>query len=103
MLNREERRKYLQRNKKNKNLSKCPKCGFKSLFYSTSRGENDTVIKCDICQNIVFEGPDVTRMVPPGIYLPLPLDIFEIALKNPPKEENNNIQEAEYTEIKENN
>jgi hypothetical protein len=42
-------------------------------------------------------------MVPPGIYLPLPLDIFEIALKNPPKEENNNIQEAKYTEIKENN
>jgi hypothetical protein len=42
-------------------------------------------------------------MVPPGIYLPLPLDIFEIALKNPSKEENDNIQEAEYTEIKENN
>lgn len=86
MLNREERRKYLQRNKKNRNLSKCPKCGFKSLFYSTARGENDTVIKCDICGDIVFEGPDVTRMVPPGIYLPLPLDIFEIALKSSPEE-----------------
>ena len=101
MLNRDERRAYWRRNKKNKNLSKCPKCGFSALFYSTARGENDTVIKCDICQNIVFEGPDVTRLVPPGIYLPLPLDIFEIALKNPPKEENNNIQEAEYVEVKE--
>ena len=98
MLNREERRKYLQRNKKNKNLSKCPKCGFKSLFYSTSRGENDTVIKCDICGDIVFEGPDITRMVPPGIYLPLPLDIFEIALKSSPPEESE-YQEAEFTEI----
>ncbi len=98
MLNREERRKYLQRNKKNKNLSKCPKCGFKSLFYSTARGENDTVIKCDICGDIVFEGSDVTRMVPPGIYLPLPLDIFEIALKNPPEE--NKVQEGEFIEVK---
>ena len=98
MLNREERRKYLQRNKKNKNLSKCPKCGFKSLFYSTTRGENDTVIKCDICGDIVFEGPDVTRMVPPGIYLPLPLDIFEIALKTPSGEDK--IQEGEFVEVK---
>ena len=39
-------------------------------------------------------------MVPPGIYLPLPLDIFEIALKTP---KDNEIQEAEFTEIKENN
>lgn len=91
MLNREERREYLRRNKKNKNLSKCPKCGFKSLFYSAARGETDTVIKCDICQNIVFEGDNVTRMVPPGIYLPLPLDIFEMAL-NAPEE---NIDEEE--------
>ena len=51
-------------------------------------------------RNIVFEGSDVTRMVPPGIYLPLPLDIFEIALKNPPKEEDK-IQEAKFTEVKE--
>jgi len=102
MLNRNERREYWRHNKKNKNLSKCPKCGFSALFYSTARGKNDTVIKCDICGDIIFEGPDVTRMVPPGIYLPLPLDIFEIALKNPPEEETN-IQEAEYTEIKENN
>jgi len=86
MLNREERREYLRHNKKNKNLSKCPKCGFKSLFYSTARGENDTVIKCDICQDIVFEGDNVTRMVPPGIYLPLPLDIFEMALNAPQQE-----------------
>ena len=98
MLNRKERRIYWQRNKKNKNLSKCPKCGFKSLFYSTSRGENDTIIKCDICQNIVFEGPDVTRIVPPGIYLPLPLDIFEIALKSSPSKESE-YQEAKFTEI----
>ena len=91
MLNREERRKYLQRNKKNKNLSKCPKCGFKSLFYSTARSENDTVIKCDVCGDIVFEGPDVTRMVPPGIYLPLPLDIFEMVLKAPKDNENTTV------------
>lgn len=41
-------------------------------------------------------------MVPPGIYLPLPLDIFEIALKAPPEEEDR-VQEAEYVEVKENN
>ena len=101
MLNRDERRAYWRHNKKNKNLSKCPKCGFNALFYSTARGENDTVIKCDICQNIVFEGSNITRIVPPGIYLPLPLDVFEMALKTSLEE--NNIQEAEYTEIKENN
>ena len=72
MLNRTQYRAYLRKNKKNKNLSICPKCNHKSLFYSTARGENDTVIKCDVCKDIVFEGPDVTRMVPPGIYLPLP-------------------------------
>jgi len=101
MLNRTQYRAYLRKNKKNKNLSICPKCNHKSLFYSTARGENDTVIKCDVCKDIVFEGPDVTRMVPPGIYLPLPLDIFEIALKTPPEEENK-VQDAEYVEVKEN-
>ena len=87
MLNRAQYRAYLQKNKKNKSLSVCPKCNHKSLFYSTARGENDTVIKCDVCGDIIFEGPDITRMVPPGIYLPLPLDIFEMVLKEPKKEE----------------
>ncbi len=85
-MNREERRRYQKKIAKRKEASICPKCGYKSLFVSTARGENDTIIKCEICGEIVFEGPDVTRIVPPGIYLPLPLNIFETALKAPPEE-----------------
>lgn len=96
MLNREDRRKYQKKIAHRKEASKCPQCGYKSLFYTTARSENDTVVKCEICGEIVLDGPDVTRIVPPGIYLPLPLDIFEIAMKSPPVEDD--IIEGEFTE-----
>lgn len=100
MLNRDQRRKYAKKIAKRKEASICPKCGYKAIFYSTARGENDTVVKCEICDEIVFEGPDVTRVVPPGIEIPLPLEIFEVALKAPPEEEKkeDEIIEGEFTE-----
>ena len=101
MMNREERRKYYKKIGKDKRLSECPKCGYKSLFYSTSiptdnyevkeneDGTSETVpiyttaIKCDICGEIIYQGENVEKLCPPGIYLPLQLDIFDYALRHP--------------------
>lgn len=99
-MNRAEKRAYAKKIKNHKEASICPKCGTRALFYTTARGENDTVIKCEVCQEIVLEGPDVTRMTPPGIYIPLPLDIFEMTLKTPPEEERKEkVIEGEFKEV----
>ena len=115
-MNREERRKYQKKINKDKRASKCPKCGYKSLFYSTSIPTGDyevkenedgtsetvpiytTAIKCDICGEIIYQGENVEKLCPPGIYLPLQLDIFDYALRHPElgeQEENNNNEDKE--------
>ena len=76
MRNREQRRKYLQKIAKNKKATKCPICGYNSLYYTQARGPEDTVVRCEINDCLVLEGPEVTKLVPPNIFLPLPLDIF---------------------------
>ena len=104
MKNREERRAYWRKIKNDKRTSICPKCGYESLFYSVSVPVSnfnleewkqdvkyETAIKCEICDAIIYQGEDVTKLVPPGIILPLPLDIFDYALRHPELGEEENV------------
>ena len=79
-MNREQRRKYDKQVKNAQYTSICPECNAKARFYSTARGEKDTVLKCERCGAIVREGEELTRMMPPGIYLPMPLRSLDTAL-----------------------
>lgn len=76
-MNREQRRKYAKQIKHSKTASICPECGHKSQFYTTARGEKDTVLKCEVCHAIVREGEELTKLIPPGLYLPVPLDVLD--------------------------
>lgn len=104
MMNREQRRAYASKIKGDKRASKCPLCGYTSLFYSAPvlkpyegvkekfvAEDFDVVIKCDVCGGTVLANDAITKLIKPGVYLPLPLDIFEMALKyenDHPEEEN---------------
>ena len=79
-MNREQRRKYDRQVKNDRMASICPECGHKSRFHTHARGEKDTVLLCERCGAIVREGEELTRMMPPGIYLSIPLDILDQAL-----------------------
>ena len=109
MLNREQRRKYQNSIKNNKAKSKCPLCGYESCFVSVPvlkpyegvkekfvAEDFDVVIKCEICDGTVLEGPSITKLIRPGIRLPLPLDIFQMALQY---EENHPEEEVKETEV----
>ena len=109
MMNREQRRKYQNSIKNNKAKSKCPLCGYESCFVSVPvlkpyegvkekfvAEDFDTVIKCEICDGTVLEGPSITKLIRPGIRLPLPLDIFQMALQY---EENHPEEEAKESEV----
>ena len=109
-MNREQRRKYQNSIKNNKAKSKCPLCGYESCFVSVPvlkpyegvkekfvAEDFDVVIKCEICDGTVLEGPSITKLIRPGVRLPLPLDIFQMALQyeeNHPEEE---VKEKEVT------
>ena len=93
-MNREQRRKYEHQIGNDKRASICPLCNTKALFYSEpvlkpyegektefTKDDFDVVIKCDACHRTVLANPAVSKLIRPGIYLPLPLDIFEKALK----------------------
>ena len=77
MLNREQRRKFQRGLKHNKAASICPECGKLSLFFTDARGPKDTVVICRICDAVVREGEEVTKLIPPGIWLPNKLEIFD--------------------------
>ena len=70
MMNREQRRAYVKRIKKNSAASICPECGNLALFYTTSLGEKNTVVKCQIatfgayaCGRILFNPlPSLCRL-----------------------------------------
>ena len=109
MMNREQRRKYQNSIKNNKAKSKCPLCGYESCFVSVPvlkpyegvkekfvAEDFDIVIKCEICDGTVLEGPSITKLIRPGIRLPLPLDIFQMALQY---EENHPEEEAKESEV----
>lgn len=107
MRNREERRAYEKKIHNDKRASKCPICKHISLFYSVGelkpeakekekpeKEDFNTKIICENCGTTVYEGEDVSKLIPPGIYLPMKIDIFEYALRHKKeleeKENNNN-------------
>jgi len=76
-MNREQRRIYDRRIKKDKQASTCPECRSLARFITTARGEKDTVLICERCNAVVREGEELTKLVPPGIYLPIPLPTLD--------------------------
>lgn len=91
-MNREQRRAYDRKVKQVSHASICPECNHKALFVTSARAENDTVLRCERCGEIVREGEELTKLMPPGIYLPIPLDVLDKALLAEAariKEENN--------------
>ena len=99
MMNREDRRKYEKRIRNDKRAFKCPLCGKLALFYTTAelkpyegtketfdKDDFETALRCEVCKQIIHTGPEVTKLIPPGVYLPIPLDIFEYALRHPEEE-----------------
>ena len=79
-MNREQRRKYDKQIKNDKIASICPECNAKARFFTSARGEKDTVLKCERYGQIVREGEELTRLMPPGLYLPMPLESLDRAL-----------------------
>ena len=107
MLNREERRRYQQKIKNDKRASECPLCQNKSLFYTEpqllpyegikekfTRDDFKVVIKCEVCNQVVLDSPAISKLMQPGIYLPLPLDIFMLALKHEEENPDDTIVES---------
>lgn len=80
MLNRAQRRAYAKRVKNDRTASICPKCGNKSRYRSKTV-DTDTALICEVCGDIVRHGPDVTKAVPPGIILPLKLEMFDMFME----------------------
>ncbi len=95
-MNRAERRAYEKSIHNDKRASICPKCKGKALFYTIGelkpeaqnkekpeKEDFNTKVICERCKATIYEGDEVSKLVPPGIYLPLPLDIFDYALQHP--------------------
>lgn len=76
-MNREQRRKYAKKIKNDKIASICPECGHKARFFTVARGAKDTVLKCEVCDKIVREGEELTKLIPPDLYLPIPLKTLD--------------------------
>lgn len=106
-MNRQQKRDYAKKIKGDKRASVCPLCGVKSLFYSTAellpyegtkseftKDDFKVVVKCEVCGGTVLDSPAVTKLIQPGIYLPLPLDIFTLALQHEEADE----EDAETTD-----
>ena len=95
-MNREQRRKYDREIKSAKlATSICPECKHRAAFVTHARGEKDTVLLCERCGAIVRDGEELTHLIPPGIYLPLPLEKLDAALLYEAsiiEKENNNEQ-----------
>ena len=72
-MNRAQRRSYAKKIKNDKAASICPECGNKARFYTSARGEKDTVLKCEVCGKVIREGEELTKLIPPDIYFPAPL------------------------------
>ena len=103
-MNRAERRAYEKSIHNDKRASICPKCEGKALFYTIGelkpeaqnkekpeKEDFNTKVICERCKATIYEGDEISKLVPPGIYLSLPLDIFDYALHHPEitKPENN--------------
>ncbi len=79
-MNREQRRKYDKKIRHVPRASICPECNHRACFVTHARGEKDTVLLCERCGAVVREGEELTKMMPPGIYLPTTLEILDKAL-----------------------
>ena len=77
MMNREQRRKYAKQIKNNKAACICPECKNRARFISMKHEGEETAIVCEVCGKTVRQSAAVTKAVPPGIYLPVNLDIFD--------------------------
>lgn len=80
MMNREQRRKYAKQIKNDKTASICPECHNKSRFVSVKREGEETALICECCGKTVRQGEDIAKSVPPGIYLPIKLDMLDMML-----------------------
>ena len=102
-MNREERRQYQRKIKNDKRASECPLCHNKSLFYTEpqllpyegektefTKDDFKVIVKCETCGQIVLDSPAVTKLIQPGVYIPLPIDIFIMALNHEEEEEKEN-------------
>jgi hypothetical protein len=67
--------------KNSKNVSICPACNTKARFYSVGAPGEDTTIHCEICNEKVRSGDVITRSVPPGIVLPMTLEVLDKFIK----------------------
>lgn len=76
-MNREQRRAYAKKIKNDPNASICPECGNKARFYTHARGEKDTVLLCEVCGKVIREGEELTKLIPPGIYIPGKLEMLD--------------------------
>lgn len=94
-MNREKRREYDRKVKKDKRADICPKCKHLALFYSTGELKEEAYLKqnpqkedfntkicCGRCGATIYEGEDVSKLIPPGIYIPIKLDLLDYALKH---------------------
>lgn len=116
MMNREQRRAYAAKIKNDKRASECPLCHTKALFYTEPQllpyeGEKEkftkddfkVVVKCEACRQVVLDSPAVTKLIQPGVYLPLPIDVFITALKyeeeHPEEEKTEEVQDGEFVEV----
>ncbi len=99
-MNREQRRAYDRKIKKQPNASICPECGHLAMFYTkhfvtspddplstfytklgnSFKDKGTTVLVCERCDAIVREGEELTKMMPPGLYLPTTLEVLDKAL-----------------------
>ena len=79
-MNREQRRQYDRKIKNDRTADMCPECKHKTHFFTSARGEKDTVLKCERCGEVIREGEELTRLMPPGLYLPMPLEALDGAL-----------------------
>lgn len=103
-MNREEKRLYWRKIKNDKRAGICPLCKNRTLFYTVGtlkpyegtktefkKEDFEVAIKCEVCGQIVLEDEELCKLIPPNAYLPLPLDIFKIALN---KNKETNIEES---------
>lgn len=79
-MNREQRRRYAKKVKNDVIASICPLCNNRARYFTKARGEKDTVVICEVCGQVVRDGEEVTKLLPPGIYVPMPLPALDRAL-----------------------
>ena len=79
-MNREQRRKYAKQIKNDKIASICPECKIKTRFISVKRKDEETALVCECCGKTVRQGEDITKSIPPGIYLPIKLELLDMML-----------------------